>query len=107
MNKRLEFHDILCEIVNITEPDGDRHTYFQPPASVKMCYPAIRYSTKPIEAIHADNIIYRHLQSYDVILISKQIESDRVMKLLALPYCKHEAHYIADNLYHDKFTIYY
>lgn len=107
MNKRLELHEIFCEIINITESDGDRHTYFQPPTSVKMKYPAIRYESKPIETIRADNLIYRHLKSYDVVLISKRIEDERIMKLLALPYCKHEDSYIADNLYHNKFTIYY
>ena len=107
MNKRLELHDILCEIINITEPDGDRHTYFQPPASVKMCYPAIRYSRKPIETIHADNIIYRHLHSYEITLINKSHNDDYIEKLLELPYCRHDRHYIADNLNHDVFTIYY
>ena len=107
MNKRLELHEILCGIINITEPDGDRHTYFQPPASVKMCYPAIRYSRKTIENEHADNIIYRHLTSYEVTLIDKNPESTYITKLLELPYCRHDRHYVADNLNHDTFTIYY
>lgn len=107
MNKRLELHEILCEIINITEPDGDRHTYFQPPASVKMRYPAIRYSRKTIENEHADNIIYRHLHAYEVTLIDKNPDSIYIEKLLLLPYCRHDRHYKADNLNHDTFTIYY
>lgn len=107
MSKRLELHEILCEIINITEPDGDRHVYFQAPASVRMKYPAIRYVRKPISAIHADNIIYRHLYSYEVTLIDKNPDSKYIEKILKLPYCKHDQHYKADNLNHDTFTIYY
>ena len=107
MNKRLELHEILCEIINITEPDGDRHTYFQPPASVKMKYPAIKYSRRPIETINANNSIYRHLTSYEVTLIDKDPDSKYIEEILKLPYCKHNRYYVADNLNHDTFTIYY
>ena len=58
MAERLELHETLCAIINITEPDGDRHTYFQPPASVKMKYPAIVYELDDIDTKHANNSIY-------------------------------------------------
>lgn len=107
MDKRLEFDEILCSILNITEPDGDRHTYFNPPASVSMKYPAIRYARKKIEKVYANNIAYRSFTPYEVILIDYDPDSPYVEKLLQLPYCEHDRHYYSDNLSHDVFTIYH
>lgn len=76
MSKRLELHDILCEIVNITEPDGDRHVYFQPPESIKMKYPAIRYSLSNIWNKFASDSIYNQSNSYEVIVIDKNPDSE-------------------------------
>ena len=86
--KRLELDKILCGIINITEPDGDTHVYFDPPMDIKMKYDAYR-------------------TPYEVIVIYKNPDSDYVSKLLSLPYCSHDRHYTANNLYHDVFTIYY
>lgn len=107
MSKRLELHDILCEIVNITEPNGDRHVYFDPPASVQMKYPAIRYTRKKIEKLHANNITYKLLTPYELIVIDNNADSNIIDKLLSLQYCDHDRHYKADNLHHDVFTLYY
>ena len=106
MNKRLELDEILCRIIDITEPDGDTHVYFQPPTSVQMKYPAIRYVRKKIGSNNADNIKYRHFNAYELTLIDKNPDSEYIEKLLNLPYCTHDDNYKADNLNHDKFTIY-
>lgn len=107
MNKRLKFDEILCEIINITEPNGDRHIYFNPPASVSMKYPAIRYAQKKIEKVYANNSAYRLLTPYEVTLMDGDADSEYVEKLLQLPYCEHDRTYKADRLYHHVFTIYY
>jgi hypothetical protein len=107
MDKRLELHEILCELVNITEPNGDRHTYFDPPASVKMKYPAIRYARKRIENTYANNSVYGQKNSYELTVIYDNPDSDLVRKVSLLPMCTHDRHYKADNLNHDTFTIYY
>lgn len=107
MDRRLELHDILCEILNITDPvDGDRHTYFQPPASVKMKYPAIKYSLKRIDNKFADDKSYIQSPGYEVILIDENPDSEYVTKLLSLPLCSFERSYPANNLNHFVFTIY-
>lgn len=85
---------------------GSRNVYFQPPASVQMKYPAIVYSRKIIESVHADNGSYRQLPCYEGILIDKNPDSEYLGKILALPYCRYDRHYTADNLNHDVFTIY-
>ena len=107
MDKRLELHDILCEIVNITEPDGDRHTYFQPPESAHIKHPAILYTRKTPSILRANNAIYNLRDAYDVTVIDPHPDSELAKKLIQLPYCRHDSHYTADNLHHDKFTLYY
>lgn len=106
MDKRLELHEDLCEIINITESDGDRHVYFQPPASVLMKYPAIRYSLNNIESIFANNGLYNNRPSYQVILMDEKPNSEYVEKILQLPYCRFNRHYKANNLNHFEFIIY-
>lgn len=106
MSKRLELHDILCEIVNITEPDGDSHIYFDPPESVKMKYPAIRYTRKNITGLYANDSRYKSMECYELTLIDSKPDSDIIDKLLQLPYCSYDRHYKANNLNHDTFTIY-
>lgn len=106
-DKRLELHEILCGITNITEPDGDRHIYFDPPMGLKMKYPAIRYTRKTISKVYANNSTYTMRNPYELILIDKNPDSEYLGKILSLPYCEHDRHYTADNLHHDVFTIYY
>lgn len=107
MDKRLDLHEIFCKIIGITEPDGDRHSYFDPPASFKMKYPAIRYKRKSIDKIYANNMAYRTLTPYEVVVIDEDPDSEIVKAILQLPYCDHVQHYKADNLNHDVFTLYY
>ena len=80
--------------------------YFQPPASVKMQYPAIVYKRKEIDTRFANNTVYMQASSYEVVLIDKNPDSEFVDKILRLPYCSYDRHYTSDNLNHDVFTIY-
>lgn len=84
-----------------------KNVYFDPPASVQMKYPAIRYTRKSIDKLVANDATYRLLKPYELIVIDKRSESPLIDKLLALPYCSHDRHYKADNLHHDVFTLYY
>lgn len=101
MGSRLELHEILCGVLN------SRSCYFQPPSSVRMQYPAIRYSIKDVEKRSADDIAYRKLPCYELILIDKNPDSEFIEKLLDLPYCSYDRHYESDNLNHDVFTLYF
>lgn len=101
MDKRLELHEVFCEIL------GSRNVYFQPPASVKMKYDAIRYSRKSIENLHANNRVYGQNNAYEVIAIYRDPDSDLPVKISKLPLCRFDRHYVADNLNHDVFTIYH
>lgn len=111
MNKatkqRLELHKILCELMDIHDSNGDRHVYFQPPASIRMKYPAIKYSLSDINNTYADNISYKQLDAYEVILIDADPDSIYINKLSQLPYCRFDRYYPSDNLNHYVFTLYY
>lgn len=106
-DSRLELHEILCEIINITEPDGDRHVYFQPPSSVNMKYPAIRYKLKDVGVLHANDEAYLQNTAYEAVLIDPNPDCAIFAKMIKLPYCKFDRPYTKDNLNHYTFTIYY
>ena len=101
MNNRLELHEIFCEIL------GSRNAYFQPPESVKMNYPAIRYSRKDIKNRFANDQVYMQKDCYEVIVIDKDPDSELVKKVSTFPMCSFDRHYVSDNLNHDVFTLYF
>lgn len=106
MNDRLDLDEVLAGIIDITEPDGDRHTYLNPPPSVRMRYPAIKYSLNNIDRTYANDRAYQTKPSYEVILIDENIDTPYLAKILQISYCKFNRFYIADNLNHWVFTIY-
>lgn len=101
MADRIELHSLLQELL------GSSNVYYQPPESIKMQYDAIRYSKKDIMTRHANDGKYMMRDYYELIVISRLPDHPVIKKLLALPYCSYDRHYVADNLNHDVLTIYY
>lgn len=101
MASRVDLHNELVELL------GSKNVYYQPPESVKMEYPAIRYSRKDIESRYADNRIYSKTNCYEIIVIAKKPDHEVIDKLLELSYCSYDRHYVSDNLNHDVLTLYY
>lgn len=101
MADRLDLQGLLEELLE------SRNVYYQPPESVKMQYPAIKYSKKNMQSVYANNSKYLMRDCYELIVISRNPDDPVIKKLLALPYCSYDRPYIADNLYHDVLTIYY
>lgn len=101
MDRRLELHKLLCEIL------GSRNVYFQPPSNIKMQYDAIVYSRKSIDNSHANNNVYKQDDAYELIVIHEDPDSDIPRKISLLPRCRFDRSYTADNLNHDVFTLYY
>ncbi len=101
MASRLELHDELVKLL------GSQNVYFQPPASVQMKYPAIRYSLSNIEKWHADNTPYKQAKAYELILIDPDPDSTFVDAISTLPYCRFDRYYPSDNLNHYVFTLYF
>lgn len=101
MASRLQLQTELEELL------GSKNVYYQPPASVRMKYPAIVYSRENIENEHADDNVYMQKHFYQVIVIDEDPDSEIVSKVSKLPACRFDRHYAADNLNHDVFTLYY
>jgi len=82
------------------------NVYFQPPASIMMSYPAIRYRRSSIDANFADNLPYQATAVYELIVIDRDPDSDIVEELSKQPKTIHVRHYTSDNLNHDVFRTY-
>lgn len=86
---------------------GSKSVYYNPPESIRMTYPAIRYVRSSIESKFANNAAYSINNCYEVTVIASDPDNPVIEKLLRMPMCKHEQHYKADGLNHDKFKLYY
>lgn len=101
MASRESLHEMLKEML------GSSNVYYQPPESEKMEYPAIRYSKSNIESRYANDTKYSLIDRYELIVISKRPDHPVIKKLLMLPYCSYDRHYVSDNLNHDVLILYY
>lgn len=101
MDRRLKLHELLCNI------NGVKKVYFQPPESIKMEYPCIRYNVNSDYNLKADNKLYNHRTMYLVTVVDKNPDSVIPDALRVLPYSDFERWYTSDNLNHWVFTIYF
>lgn len=101
MASRLELQSKFEELL------GSRNVYYQPPESIKMSYTAIKYSISDVDVRHADDTAYSKMTKYELVVIAKKPDDPVIEKLLELPYCSYDRHYVSDNMYHDVLTLYY
>lgn len=83
------------------------YVYFQPPASVTMKYPAIRYELSRLDMTPADNKSYLVDAAYQVTVIDPDPDSAIADQLLEFEYCRFNRSYTANNLNHFVFVIYH
>ena len=86
---------------------GSENVYFQPPANVRMRYPAIVYSLYKIMDWDANDSPYVHHKSYTITLIDQDPDSEIVDKLTDLQYCEFDRAYASDHLNHFVFKLFY
>lgn len=86
---------------------GTKNVYYQPPESVKMNYPAIRYTKSEIDSRFANNTRYSSFTAYDVTVIDRKPDNEVIQKILNLPYSSFDRHYVSDNLNHDVIILYF
>lgn len=102
MAERLTLHEELCEVLE------SRNVYYQPPESVKMKYDAIRYQLGTKDVKRANNGVYRITNQYEGVVITRDPDTDIPDKLLAhFQMISLGRPYVADNLNHYPFTLYY
>lgn len=102
MANRLNLHEELCTML------GTRNVYFQPPESVRMQYDAIRYKLGGKDLKRANNKIYRSTNQYDGVVITRDPDTTIPDAILShFEMCSFGQPYVADNLNHYPFTLYY
>lgn len=101
MGRRLELQTLFEDLL------GTRNVYFQPPANIKIQYPCIIYHRDTIDTKFADDKPYSHTKRYEVMVIDRDPDSEIPDKVAELPMCTHNRFYVADNLNHDVFNIYF
>ena len=72
-----------------------------------MQYSCIIYHRDDIHFRYADNIPYRYAKRYMVTVIDRDPDSAIPDSIALLPYCSFDRSYVADNLNHDVFILYY
>ena len=101
MDRRLEFQDFLENLL------GSGNVYFQPTQNTRMEYPAIVYELADLDARHANNDPYTIETAYSVTHIDRDPDSDVPMKLAYVRKSGFDRKFVADNLNHTVFNIYY
>jgi len=101
MGQRSDLQDILKTLL------GSDNVYFQPPATVQMAYPCIVYSRDNAVVQHSDNLPYARKVRYQVTVIDRNPDSDIPDKVAALPLCSFNRAFVADNLNHDVFQLFF
>ena len=101
MGSRLKLHQVLKDIPGVSE------AYFQPPESSKMKYPCIKYELDTVTTLFADNKPRHRFKRYAVTVIDQNPDSDIPDKVGALPLCRFDRPYTADNLNHWVYNLYF
>lgn len=103
MGSRLELHEELCELL------GSRNVYFQPPESLKMQYPCIRYSISGMPKINANNKVYlKTCNTYNLTVIDTDpdsVISNRILSHFSM--VRFDRAYTSNNLIHHTLTVNY
>lgn len=107
MASRLELHNEFIDILG-TRDESVSRVYFNAPASVQMSYPCIRYAKSGVDKRNANNKTYKTINQYEGVVIDYDPDSEIPDKILHhFPMCSIGRSYVADNLYHFTFTLYY
>lgn len=102
MASRLNLHEEFCKLLQ------SKFVYFDPPETVKMGYPCIRYVKGSPDILRANNRLYKGTEQYTVTVIDKDPDStiaDTLLKHFQM--CRIDRRYKADGLNHTVLTIYY
>ena len=82
--------------------------YYHPPTSIKMAYPCFVYDLSKVSTIYADDRSYHNFPAYSLTYISQTLADSKVFEVLDhFQYCRFDRHYVADNLHHYTFELFY
>jgi hypothetical protein len=98
-DRRLLLHQLLKGFT--------QNVYFQPPDGVVLKYPAIIYELDDIKPEFAGNVPYRLTNRYQLTIIDPMPDSPIPIKVAVLPTCRFDRFFVADNLNHFVFNLYF
>lgn len=99
---RLQLHRELVELL------GSTNVYFQPPSSIKMSYPCIKYERSNSDVQFADNRSYIVVDRYLLTYITRDPDDDMIDKVPKhFPMCTFDRHFKTDNLNHYNYNLYW
>lgn len=102
MDRRLTLHEKLIEIL------GNNNVYFQPPETLKMHYPCIRYKKARPNVKHADDMRYLKTNHYELTVICQDPDTDIPDRICdVFPLCSIDRYYSASNLTHCALDLYF
>lgn len=102
MDRRLKLQE------NLEKVPGTKKVYFQPPASVRMVYPCIRYNRGRPRTRRADNLAYHFTQAYELTVITPDPDSPAPQYIVEhFPMAEINTTYVVNNLYHTQITLYH
>lgn len=102
MNRRPELTPIFKALLK------NENVYFQPPESLKMQFPCIRYKLSDIKTWKANNKLYNHMQCYEVVYITREPDNELVDNILkAFDFIEFSSVMVVDNLYHYRYKLFY
>jgi hypothetical protein len=106
MGSRFQLHDLFKSIIG-PNAEGKYNVYFQPPSTITMRYPCIKYSIDDMDTIYADDMPYAQMIRYQVTIIDSNPDSLLPGRVSTLPLCKFDRAYASNNLNHTIFNLYY
>lgn len=107
-SRRLKLHDDLIDNILESRKEKDHRAYFQPPASVNMLYPAIKYSLTGVDSKRANDKRYLNTDRYELTLIDYDPDNPLHDKILDhFQMISFDRAYTADGLNHKVYTLYY
>lgn len=84
-----------------------KNVYFQPPSNLQMRYPCVVYDLDNIDVTKADNKLYKRRDRWVIHWITKDPDNFGDSMLAAFDYCSFATHYVANNLHHYTYELYF
>ena len=101
MGQRVDLQTILETIL------GSPNVYFQPPNNLQMQYPCIVYNLDDIQTEYANDDPHIWTKKYQLKVINRNPSFTIIDKIMKLRMVRYARHYVADNLNHDIFDLYF
>lgn len=101
MATREDLNAVFCTLL------GTDNVYFQPPENLRIQYPCIIYSLDEFYEPKADNITYHRRRRYKVTYITSDPDDPMIEAIDDLHYCRMNRPFVAENLHHYPYTLYY